>query len=135
MSLLRVLVVGDRPDVRHSFMFMLNASGYSVAEAADGDAALDVLARNRVAVLITDLHMHGRDGLALIGLVRRMPPPQPYIIGVSGSGEFALNTSSTVPGELGADVILRKPIKREQLLRVISEMGQRPPIQRSRVER
>ena len=34
--IVRVLVVDDRPDVRLSLMYMLEACGYGIDEAADG---------------------------------------------------------------------------------------------------
>jgi two-component system chemotaxis response regulator CheY len=119
----RVLVVDDRADVRLSFMFMLEASGYLVTEAADGAEALAVLARQHVDVVITDIYMPGMDGIAFIRLLRRTYGTKPFIIAMTGSDHLGLDVSIAAAREIGADVILRKPITRPQLIDAINRVG------------
>src|SRR5947207_3057525 len=52
-----VLVVDDRPDVRLSLVYMLEASVYVVAEAPDGRQAIATIARRQVDVVLADLSM------------------------------------------------------------------------------
>jgi two-component system, OmpR family, response regulator len=124
-ALLRVLVVDDRPDVRLSFCFMLEASGYAVAEAGDGAEALALLARQRIDVILTDLHMPGMDGTALIRLVRRTFRPPPIIIAMTGTSSPWVTASSEAAGEIGADAILLKPITKQQIIQAIRSEGKR----------
>ncbi|HEY8432727.1 MAG TPA: response regulator [Sandaracinaceae bacterium] len=65
----RILIVDDEDNHRKSLAIGLRLEGYSVLEAADGEAALDILARERVDLAIIDLMMPGINGL---DLARRM---------------------------------------------------------------
>ena len=126
-ALLRVLVVDDRPDVRLSFCFMLEACGYAAAEAADGAEALTLLARQRIDVVLTDLHMPGMDGTALIGLVRRTYRPPPIIIAMTGTSSPWVTAYSEAAAEIGADAILLKPITKQQIIQAIQSAEKRRP--------
>lgn len=112
-------MVDDRPDVRLSFLYLLEACGYEVAEAADGAQALAVMARKHVDVILTDLYMPGVDGLGLVRIIRGSPPPQPRIIAMSGSDHIGRDASLEAARVLGADAILKKPFSRDQLVRTI----------------
>jgi CheY-like chemotaxis protein len=52
---------------------VLRGSGFSVVEAADGQAAFDELGRTRVAVILLDLHMVPRDGVWLLEQLQNPP--------------------------------------------------------------
>jgi CheY-like chemotaxis protein len=56
---------------------MIAAAGFEVVEAADADAAIEILeARNDIAVIFTDIQMPGSmDGLKLARAVRGRWPP------------------------------------------------------------
>lgn len=65
----RILIVDDEENQRKSLGIGLRLEGYSVLEAADGEAALEVLAREPVDLALVDLMMPGINGL---DLARRM---------------------------------------------------------------
>jgi CheY-like chemotaxis protein len=80
-----VLVVEDEFLLRMDAVDMIEAAGFDVVEAADADAAIEILeARNDIAVIFTDIQMPGSmDGLKLARAVRgRWPPIK--IIATSG---------------------------------------------------
>jgi len=80
-----VLVVEDEFLLRMDAADMIAAAGFEVVEAADADAAIEILeARNDIAVIFTDIQMPGSmDGLKLARAVRgRWPPIK--IIATSG---------------------------------------------------
>jgi CheY-like chemotaxis protein len=80
-----VLVVEDESLLRMDAADMISAAGFEVLEAADADAAIEILeARNDIAVIFTDIQMPGSmDGLKLARAVRgRWPPIK--IIATSG---------------------------------------------------
>jgi two-component system, OmpR family, KDP operon response regulator KdpE len=62
----RVLVVDDEPQLLRGLRTNLEARGYEVDAAADGEAALDLAARNRPDVVILDLGLPGIDGIEVI---------------------------------------------------------------------
>jgi CheY-like chemotaxis protein len=61
-----VLVVDDEEPIRTSVAEILRTAGYSVLEAADGQAALDVLHSGDVGVLLLDIRMPRRSGIEVL---------------------------------------------------------------------
>lgn len=66
--MIRICVVDDQHLVRRGIRTLLEMSAGMevVAEAADGEAALTEIARTRPDVVLLDLRMPGRDGLAVL---------------------------------------------------------------------
>lgn len=65
-----ILTVDDSPSMRMLLRASLTSAGYAVAEAEDGRAALDWLATNDAALVITDITMPYLDGFGLIAALR-----------------------------------------------------------------
>jgi len=61
-----VLVVDDEEPVRTSVAQILRSAGYSVAEAVDGQDALDMLESGSVSVLLLDIRMPRRTGIEVL---------------------------------------------------------------------
>jgi CheY-like chemotaxis protein len=61
-----VLVVDDEEPIRTSVAQILRSAGYSVAEAADGQDALDMLESGSVSVLLLDIRMPRRTGVEVL---------------------------------------------------------------------
>lgn len=73
-SPVRVLLVDDQTLVRHGIRSLLELTDEItvIGEASDGDAALDHLATHEVDVVLLDLRMPGRDGVATLrGMAER----------------------------------------------------------------
>lgn len=60
-----ILVADDEPAVRQFVERALNYAGYAVTAVADGNAALEELAKRRYHLLLTDIVMPELDGIAL----------------------------------------------------------------------
>ena len=75
----RILVVDDSPLTRELRSSLLEAVGYEVASAADGQEAFERLGKEAVDLVITDLEMPRMDGLELTrclkshGTLRNLP--------------------------------------------------------------
>lgn len=61
-----VLVVDDEEPIRTSVAEILRAAGYSVAEAVDGQDALEQLESGSVSVLLLDIRMPRRTGIEVL---------------------------------------------------------------------
>lgn len=111
-----VCVVDDEPDVRASICEMLTAAGYATTEAADGDEALHAIERKGARLAVIDIFMPNREGLSTIGELKRRFPEIP-ILAISGGGSSgAAGAYLDLARELGADDVLQKPFRRQQLL-------------------
>jgi DNA-binding NtrC family response regulator len=69
-----ILVVDDDVVFRTVVAAMLQGNGHAFAVCADADQAVEEFSRSGPALLVTDLHMPGRDGLDLFIELRRRDP-------------------------------------------------------------
>ena len=92
----RVLVVEDEEVIRGLVDQVLRAEGYDVLLAADGDEAIELAARTRVDVLLTDLTMPGIGGRALAGRLRERAP-ELKVMFMSGFAEDGDLSASALP--------------------------------------
>ena len=58
-----ILIVDDEPQIRRVIRTTLTAQGYAVMEAADGQAALELIRGERPALVLLDMNMPVMDGL------------------------------------------------------------------------
>jgi len=109
-----VLVVDDSVAVRRAVCLMLSGGDYRCVEAEDGQQALDVLAEEKVDILLTDLNMPVMDGYGLIAKVRAMPAMRftPVLVLTTEGREEVVSDLK----RKGVTGVLQKPIDREQLL-------------------
>ena len=73
MSKRRILVVDDEADIRRLVATALDASGYDVHLAADGEEALRMAARYLPDLVLLDIMMPGMDGYAVYDRLRAKP--------------------------------------------------------------
>ena len=65
-----ILIVDDSVSIRQSVRFILEQSGYTVAEAADGQEGLIRLGEQKADLVITDVNMPNMDGLTMVRKIR-----------------------------------------------------------------
>jgi DNA-binding response OmpR family regulator len=70
MNSAQILVVEDEPSIAEVLQLYLRRAGYQVALASDGQAALDVLARQIPDLVVLDLMLPGVDGYAITRWLR-----------------------------------------------------------------
>src|SRR5579871_4520388 len=107
----RVLVVDDEPNILTSVRTLLVASGYDVATAMSGRAALDAVERDRPDVIVLDLGLPDLNGVDVCRLVReeRAVP----IVVLSARGAEADKVRAL---DAGADDYVTKPFGAGELL-------------------
>jgi two-component system cell cycle sensor histidine kinase/response regulator CckA len=109
-----ILVVEDEGMVRQVAERALTRRGYTVLTAANGEEALDVLARETVDLLISDVVMPTMDGPTLVTHARAARGDLPVIF-MSGYAEEQLRKSIDVPGV----AFLPKPFSVQELGRAV----------------
>jgi signal transduction histidine kinase/ActR/RegA family two-component response regulator len=109
-----ILVVDDDPDVRWITGEDLREIGYNVAEADSGRAALTILERDDPCdLMIVDLAMPGLSGIDTVRLARRSRPDLKVLF-CSGYADM-----SRFEGEIGSEVLLKKPFKPDTLAEAV----------------
>lgn len=123
METLQLLIVDDEPLARLRLRGLVEASesprAAVAAEAANAAEALDWLAANRCDALLLDIHMPGRDGMALAAELARLPQ-RPAVVFVTAHAEHALQAF-----ELEAIDYLTKPVRRERLQAALQRIAAR----------
>jgi CheY-like chemotaxis protein len=92
-----------------------------VTEAENGQLALEVLARQSFDLVITDLMMPERAGVALIADIRACGAG-PKILAISGGGRLSGADPLSAAQQAGADKVLAKPFRKAELLRVVAAL-------------
>ncbi len=113
-----ILVVDDDEDLRHVIGETLRHRGYDVRTAADGYEALGVVAANAVDLVLLDMHMPRKNGLAVLHDLSTKFAGLPIMV-MSG---FMSDEEAAEVLRLGARSCLRKPFRVERLLAEIDEV-------------
>jgi CheY-like chemotaxis protein len=116
-----ILLVEDDAALGRSLADLLRRRGYEVSVVNHGRAAMDYLAKQRVALVISDIFMPEGDGIELLGFLRRLTPPPP-VMAMSGSGTLRVNSMLKMAGVLGAARTLAKPFQTAEFLRMVEEL-------------
>lgn len=93
-----------------------------VDEAADGDEALAQIARLRPDVVVLDLHLPGRNGLAVLAELRSAPARPRCVVLTNDATEHHRRESRL----LGADYFFDKSTQFEDVLSLIAELAAKP---------
>jgi DNA-binding response OmpR family regulator len=110
----RVLVVDDELHIRAVLRGYLEAAGFAVSEAADGDAAVEEVRRDAPDLVLLDVMLPGRDGLEVLREVRTFSDV--YVILVTARTE---EIDKLLGLGVGADDYITKPFSpREVAARV-----------------
>ena len=115
MKTAKILVVEDDSSMRVVLKAMLKKEGYDVVTAANGAEALDVLKKDRIAVVATDLKMPRMDGMELLDRIVRDDPSLPVIM-LTAYGTVATAVDAL---KKGAFDYITKPFEQEELKAII----------------
>ena len=109
----RLLVVDDVPENVRLLQAVLEAQGYEVVTATDGDAALELAASAEPDLVLLDVMMPPPDGLAVCRRLREQPDTAvlPVIMLTASEG-----SEKRTAIEAGADDFIPKPFDRDELL-------------------
>jgi CheY-like chemotaxis protein len=120
-SVRTILVVDDEEGIQRLFQHILEAEGYTVLLASDGNQAVRLLKdRNDIDLVITDLVMPNCEGIETIRLIRGLYPGL-KIVAISGAfaGQYL-----KLARILGADRTLAKPVEPEVLVLLVKELSE-----------
>ncbi|MBD2162998.1 response regulator [Calothrix membranacea FACHB-236] len=109
----KVLIVDDKWENRSVIVNLLQELGFEIAEASNGEEALEKAGQFFPDLIITDLTMPVMDGFELTRRLRRLPEFQDLAIIVSSASVFESDEHKSIG--VGADDFLPKPVQMEDL--------------------
>jgi two-component system response regulator TrcR len=117
-----VLIADDDAGLRSALKLALEANGYAVRLAANGNEALALQGKSPADVLITDIFMPESDGFEAIDGFRKAFPAT-KIIAMSGDAKRAKREYLQAAALIGVDATLKKPFRVGALLEVLRSLG------------
>jgi DNA-binding response OmpR family regulator len=121
----RILIIEDELPMRTALRDVLEAEGYRVLTASDGEAGLERALSDKPDLVLLDLMMPRLDGYSVCRELRRIANPVPVLM-LTAKGQV----EDRVRGlDVGADDYLVKPFSTEELLarvRAVLRRVQRP---------
>ena len=117
----RILTIDDSKTIRDMLMLTLSDAGFEVLQAVDGQDGVDMLASERVDVIITDINMPRMNGYEVIRYLRADPEHKSTPI-------LVLTTESTaekkgMAREVGATGWMVKPFDPDQLIATVNRVS------------
>jgi GAF domain-containing protein/CheY-like chemotaxis protein len=117
---MKVLVVDDSATSRKYLRTLLAAEGYTVLEAEDGQAALEILEREKIDGVISDILMPRKDGYRLCHDIRQNKNLRtiPFI---AYTASYVSPADAKVALDFGADRFLTKPAPPQAIVTALRE--------------
>jgi two-component system chemotaxis response regulator CheY len=116
----RILAVDDSASMRQMVAFTLTSAGFEVAEAADGDIALEMAQKEKFKLVLADVNMPNMDGISLVKALRNLPDYKftPLLMLTTESGPEKKQEGKAA----GATGWLVKPFNPEQLVATVKRV-------------
>ena len=122
MSLGRILVVDDDPQIRRVMRTTLSGEGYEVEDARSGEDALEKLRTSRHDLMLLDMNMPGIGGLETCRQVRSTSDMAVIMLTVRNTEQDKVHAL-----DAGADDFITKPFSTPELLARIRAALRRTP--------
>ena len=131
-----LLIVEDEKMIRQGIKAMIQRSGVEVdmiLECGNGEMALDILKRQPIDVMFTDIRMPKMDGIELVKAMQDLPNP-PMTVAISGFDEFAYAVEML---RAGVREYILKPVDREKVKAILEKLDAeiRQNIEKSEITR
>jgi len=115
-----ILIIENEVSNRILIERVLSTRGYRCISASNGQEALNILDREYVDLILTDLSMPVLDGYRTTQLIRERPSMiNVPIVAVTA---YALNDENEAAMQIGCNEYLTKPFKPRQLLEVVDRL-------------
>lgn len=115
----RVLLVDDDAEIIESLRLALEANGYEVLVARDGNQGLALTEREEPDLVILDMMMPKRSGFLVLERLRRTREDGPPVIMITANEG---NRHKAYAEMLGVDDYLRKPFPMDKLIASVKRL-------------
>lgn len=123
MSIGRILVVDDDPQIRRVLKMTLTAEGYEVEDARSGEEAQETLREGHYDLMLLDMNMPGMGGLETCREIRSSSEIPIIMLTVSNTEK-----DKVAALDAGADDFVAKPFSTPELLARIRAALRRAPV-------
>ena len=117
----RILIVEDETDMARGLQYNLEARGYEVILASDGEAGYQAALSSAPDLVLLDVMLPKRDGYDVCRALRKVAPRLPMLMLTARGGENDL----VLGLKLGADDYIRKPFSTAELMARIEALLRR----------
>ena len=119
-----ILVVDDNQDNAHIIRDYLEARGYPISVAYNGDQALELFEQNKPSIILLDVMMPGRDGWQVCREMKDHPTlgSSIRVVMVTALQDW-MNKRQAL--ETGADDFVEKPFELADLVKVVERNAAR----------
>jgi len=117
----RILIVEDETDMARGLQYNLEARGYEVILASDGEAGYQAALSSAPDLVLLDVMLPKRDGYDVCRALRKVAPRLPMLMLTARGGENDL----VLGLKLGADDYMRKPFSTAELMARIEALLRR----------
>ena len=114
-SEITILVVDDEAPLRKALVFDFKRKGFNVLDAGNGADAFELVKKNKIDVVLTDVRMPGGDGVELLDRVKAQNPAIPVVMFITGFADLTLEDAY----DKGADAVFAKPFDRKALMAAV----------------
>ncbi len=118
----RILIIDDEEEIREVLKMHLEAAGYMVIEAVDGEDGINKMREGanllQVGLIITDIRMPKVNGVEAIDYLRTNAPSKPILV-ITGYPDTELAISLL---KKGVKEYLVKPVEKKVLLEKVKKI-------------
>jgi CheY-like chemotaxis protein len=118
MTQVSVLVAEDDKLIRTIFAEIVKAEGFAVVETENGQSALDLVASQKIDMIISDMKMPVMNGFDLLVAVKKTYPEIPVTV-ITGFNSEYLEADALAAG---ADAYITKPFKVTDISETLQKM-------------
>jgi len=116
----RILVADDDPASAELLTYFLEAEGFSVSTAFDGNRALEMGSSGDFQLVILDVHMPMYDGIEVLQLLRKRYVLRPIKV-IALTGDLSDDVRRSLEGS-GIDSFLAKPVDLARLREEVNRL-------------
>jgi len=113
----RILVIEDERGVRELLSDILTGGGHEVETAPNGREGMKIFKKGKFDLVFTDLGMPGMTGLQVAETIKKIDGKTPVVL-ITG---WELQLKDSELKKSGINLVVNKPFKMEQVLRLVQE--------------
>lgn len=124
-----ILVAEDDPDLNELFCTVLEENGFQSFSAADGEQALELMDREYIDLVISDIMMPRMDGYELTKAIRQINPLLPVLMITAKDGAFYKREGF----QAGIDDYMVKPVDVNEMIWRVRALLRRSQVTHERI--